>query len=83
VALPTQDRRQQRFRFNSDVLPLYVTGVLFCYNCIMGKINKDWHLKNKMPVKPTQEQRKSWHIEHLKHCDCRQPTPAIQKLIDS
>lgn len=49
----------------------------------MGKINKDWHLANKMPNPPaggpTKEQRLNWHIEHSKNCTCREMP---QKLID-
>ena len=35
------------------------------------KINKEWHLKHKMPKNPTIEQRMAWHLEHSKHCQCR------------
>jgi hypothetical protein len=35
------------------------------------KINKEWHLQHKMPVKPTIGQRIDWHIEHAKNCSCR------------
>jgi hypothetical protein len=45
-------------------------------------MNKAWHDKNRMPIKPTAEQKVMWHIEHSKNCDCRKPTPNIQKLID-
>jgi hypothetical protein len=38
------------------------------------KLNKEWHLKNKMPKNPTIEQRIKWHKEHQKHCSCR-PMP--------
>lgn len=38
------------------------------------KINKEWHLKNKMPKNPTLKQRIEWHTEHQKHCKCR-PIP--------
>ena len=41
------------------------------------KINKEWHLKNKMPKNPNQKERIEWHIEHSKHCDCRQPTEKL------
>ena len=34
-----------------------------------------WHLKNKMPKKPTLEQRIEWHKEHAKFCSCR-PIPS-------
>lgn len=44
-------------------------------------INKAWHLKNKMPKNPTQEQRMKWHIAHLKFCPCRKPTPKILQEI--
>jgi hypothetical protein len=47
----------------------------------MGKINKQWHLRHTMPKNPTKEQRIKWHQEHLKYCDCRKPTPGIQKLL--
>ena len=40
----------------------------------MGKINKEWHEKNKMPEKATEEQRIEWHLEHVKYCACR-PIP--------
>ncbi len=36
------------------------------------KLNKEWHLANKMPVKATIEQRIAWHLEHSKHCGCRE-----------
>ncbi len=41
----------------------------------MGKINKEWHLANKMPRNATFEQRVEWHREHLKHCSCRTDLP--------
>jgi hypothetical protein len=43
------------------------------------KINKEWHLKNKMPSNATFEQRVKWHLAHQKHCSCR---PIPQKLLD-
>jgi hypothetical protein len=36
-----------------------------------SKINKEWHLKNKMPKNADIEQRIAWHIEHQKNCSCR------------
>jgi hypothetical protein len=32
-------------------------------------INKEWHLKNRMPKNPTQKERMEWHIEHNKNCN--------------
>ncbi|MHB9052522.1 MAG: hypothetical protein ACYC5F_00820 [Thermoleophilia bacterium] len=45
----------------------------------MGKINKEWHLANKMPKNPTLEERMLWHREHLKHCDCRPTSPEFRR----
>ncbi len=45
------------------------------------KINKEWHLSNKMPKNPTKHQRAKWHVEHAKNCSCRELTPNIIKLI--
>lgn len=46
-------------------------------------INKEWHLANKMPANPTHEERMEWHIEHLKHCDCRKPTGKLAEELAS
>jgi len=35
------------------------------------KINKNWHLKNKMPRNPTPKEKLRWHLEHAKNCACR------------
>jgi hypothetical protein len=45
-------------------------------------INAQWYKAHKMPEHPSQVQRAEWHIDHLKHCACRKPTPGVQKLID-
>lgn len=42
------------------------------------KFNKDWHLKNKMPIKASLEQRYEWHLAHQKNCNCR---PIPEKLL--
>jgi len=44
-------------------------------------INKDWHLKNKMPKNPTKKERMEWQIEHSKNCECRKPTSKILEEI--
>lgn len=49
----------------------------------MSKINKEWHLSNKMPKNPTRDQRMLWHIEHAKYCKCRPITPKLQKELDA
>jgi len=38
----------------------------------MMKMNKNWHLKNRMPEKATLDQRIAWHLEHAKNCSCRE-----------
>jgi hypothetical protein len=43
------------------------------------KLNKDWHAKHKMPRNPTLSQRIIWHVEHLKHCQCRSDYPEYLK----
>ena len=43
------------------------------------KINKEWHLKNKLPKNPTFEERVKWHLAHQKNCTCR-PIPG--KLLE-
>jgi hypothetical protein len=42
----------------------------------VSKLNKEWHLGNKMPSKATFEERLKWHIEHSKNCACR-PMPQV------
>jgi hypothetical protein len=43
------------------------------------RLNREWHLKHKMPANPTLEQRLAWHVEHAKHCACR---PLPEKLLE-
>lgn len=43
------------------------------------KTNREWHLKHRMPVNATFEQRVKWHLDHQKNCQCR-PIPA--KLLE-
>lgn len=38
-------------------------------------INKEWHLKNKMPKNATFEQKVNWHREHNKNCTCHPGFP--------
>lgn len=42
-------------------------------------INKNWHLNNKMPQKPTHTERLAWHMEHVKNCDCH---PLTKEFIE-
>lgn len=47
----------------------------------MPKMNMKWHEQNKMPTKPTKEQRIKWHLVHEKNCKCRPMPKAILELI--
>jgi len=40
----------------------------------ISKLNKEWHLTNRMPKNATIEERIAWHLEHSKNCGCR-PIP--------
>jgi hypothetical protein len=42
------------------------------------KLNKEWHLAHRMPKHPTEEQRLQWHIEHARHCQCREIPPKLK-----
>jgi len=46
----------------------------------MNTINKEWHVKNKMPQNPTIKERILWHTGHAKHCSCRDSKPHLLKL---
>lgn len=45
------------------------------------KLNKAWHLKHPMPEHPTLEQRIAWHIDHARHCKCREIPVNLQEII--
>lgn len=47
------------------------------------KINKKWHLKNRMPKNATLNQRIQWHVDHARECACRPIPKNIQnKLLE-
>jgi hypothetical protein len=35
------------------------------------KLNREWHLKNRMPLNAKFEERVKWHLAHQKNCECR------------
>lgn len=43
------------------------------------KINKEWHLAHPMPPKATLNERIAWHLEHTKHCNCRELSPKLKE----
>ena len=48
---------------------------------ISMKLNKEWHLQHRMPKNPTMDERIAWHIEHTKHCTCREMPATIKEEI--
>jgi len=44
-------------------------------------INREWHLKNKMPKNATEEERAEWHKAHIENCNCYPVSENIKKLI--
>jgi hypothetical protein len=50
----------------------------------MSKMNRDWHLANKLPKAASFEQRVEWHKAHLANCACRTDLPSdVRKAIES
>jgi hypothetical protein len=45
------------------------------------KLNAEWHQQHRMPKNPTEEQRIAWHIEHAKHCACREMSEKLKAEI--
>jgi hypothetical protein len=45
-------------------------------------INKQWHEKNKMPSRPTMDQRIEWHKAHILNCGCRGVPPEVKAEIE-
>jgi hypothetical protein len=46
----------------------------------MGKINAEWHKKNRMPENASFEDRIEWHRKHNKNCKCRDGEDFPEKL---
>lgn len=42
------------------------------------KLNAEWHRSHRMPPKATLEERLEWHVEHQKHCACRDLPAGIE-----
>ena len=43
-------------------------------------INKEWHLKHRMPKNPSLGQKITWHTGHAKNCQCRDSKIHLKKL---
>lgn len=43
----------------------------------VSKLNREWHLKHVMPKNPSEDERLQWHLEHMKHCACREAPPKL------
>jgi hypothetical protein len=49
----------------------------------MGRINEEWHKKNKMPAKASDDQRIAWHLEHVKNCSCMPIPKGVKEIMRS
>jgi hypothetical protein len=47
----------------------------------MTKINREWHLANKMPRNPSEDERIAWHLEHARNCGCRKIEGKLAELL--
>jgi hypothetical protein len=47
------------------------------------RLNREWHLANPMPKKPTREQRYAWHLEHEQACACRPMPESLRREINA
>lgn len=47
------------------------------------KLNKAWHEANRMPEKASFEQRVQWHLEHQKHCKCREIPAKLKEKMEA
>jgi len=48
----------------------------------MSKINKEWHVKNKMPNNASLNQKIQWHADHARECGCRPIPPKIKEKMN-
>jgi hypothetical protein len=64
---------------NNNLYRTELYGVQMRKKLIMMKLNKEWHLKNKMPKNARFAERVKWHLAHSKNCSCR---PIPEKLLD-
>jgi hypothetical protein len=49
----------------------------------MGTTNRQWHEQNRMPSRPSDDQRIQWHVAHASHCGCRPVPPGVVLLMRS
>lgn len=74
VEFSLHTKTKTRGIFTKDLIYIYI----YIY---MGKINKEWHLANKMLKNATFEQRIKWHIEHKKNCSCYPVSKKLKKKL--
>jgi hypothetical protein len=48
-----------------------------------SKLNREWHLKHKMPKNPSHEQRLEWHLAHALNCSCREMPDEIRRELEA
>ncbi|HMV08448.1 MAG TPA: hypothetical protein PK325_14505 [Cyclobacteriaceae bacterium] len=42
-----------------------------------AKLNREWHIKHRMPANATLEQRVKWHDAQRRNCACRPVPPGL------
>jgi hypothetical protein len=47
----------------------------------LGKTNRAWHERHRMPKNPTAAQRIAWHVAHAENCTCRPIPPGVLALM--
>lgn len=47
------------------------------------KLNKTWHRANPMPKNANEDQRLAWHVDHARHCGCRDIPEKLKEVMKS
>lgn len=45
-----------------------------------SRMNREWHMANRMPPNATEEQRIAWHTAHARACGCRKIEGGVAEL---
>lgn len=45
-----------------------------------SRMNREWHLANRMPPNATEDQRIAWHTAHAQACGCRKIEGGVAAL---
>lgn len=45
-----------------------------------SRMNREWHMANRMPPNATEDQRIAWHTAHAHACGCRKIEGGVAEL---